>query len=1028
MLNRCPECGYVQPLLWECIECEIDFQDLTTCPDCGMLTDDCYDLDCGACGAKLQSRLDQNDKVNPVTSWSLSELFDWFAGEIKLGWDDYRFNLLTNLLLNADRLKEEPFNAESSFYTKLEDRFVECVAENPDNIFRLSDWVREESDYVDFDAGRPRILELVVNRYGVLRHEHYFPEIRRLYHCVFLSSIIPNLDVDEWNRSSFLNQIRDLCFVHGNYRHFLEADRQLKFQTEYGDFAEQCLTSATDDGRLALELGTISMTQVDPLNGYDYHLQSNYDRRWQIIDFDPRFIAPKNFIVSGERKRPGNASSSLRCVTTYRVWNMLLGVVLRDSGDATAEGLLGTSDINNWVSLNTLADVGQQVGIVSMSSEPSPEFGGSPTQMWWSPLNRLAKSLRPEIIRKLKVSIQSICDASLRDLALSMHPWRQLEPFKSLQRDDCWGPISARTIQIVLLRSIGKNTRQLTLEEVGREFGITRERVRQVEKNFWSMAHRFGLTDDVYERLLGCLFLDFFDRGGSVLIGTDRVNDPHRLFLAKMLGIPVSELKTLDLSLLGSIPLDANAFDLRPTPSDHLHSFFDEQEIANELSDVLSSHITEFDIGIVAKRLYQRRIEKALKPEKVYLALYALGEASHFSEVTRSYNELFPDDISTSRTVHATLGKYQYGVVYLQQKGMYGLTEWGDFRPDIGLHEAATKAVTDLYIKTREPIHIDILESAILELRPLAEGNLSFITVFNPALKSALGPSFVPRLNEYRPTDEQIYLSYERLKTAASEENARNHDNSDWLYARPYTMLSGPELSKGTRNGFESIGEDITIRDLDIFLYTAQGKENVENFLTTNRKLTQIQDAVIRFEDDFVNFMTGKWRSPRFHWIVPDKYLDENMTLSKEGHSRVVESLGLTGNAQWDAMKRTGTPNVEWVSYLSLEILGELDRLRVADHLILGSAFAKFALDQYEIIEGMSSPLDDRVDFRIKALSSFVLTSYDSTPRLADLLTKFRSSGCVNIGQLVSIDLPIKNLIEAIPLEKWRSFYTAMQS
>lgn len=298
-----------------------------------------------------------------------------------------------------------------------------------------------------------------------------------------------------------------------------------------------------------------------------------------------------------------------------------------------------------------------------------------------------------------------------------------------------------RIAQVVQAREGLTSGTAMTLQELGDRLGVTRERVRQLEKKFWELIHhrsrrRFLTT------CISALLCRVMARQGSLLVD-DRSGDAALTrFAARCAGIPEAELPHIGLVVLGASPNE-----LRDVPS--FGSFptgVDGPAVASRLECDSELCLTGDDLGVVADRLALLRAKHLTKGERVYLALKAIAKPAHYSEVMDVYNRLFPDDASGQHSVHAVLGREQHGVVWIGLSGTFALREWGYERPSVGLFDAVTEIVVKRYEATGKPVPFAVIEAEIGKYRQIVKhSSLTIAAHCNPNLKRVLRDSFVPK-------------------------------------------------------------------------------------------------------------------------------------------------------------------------------------------------------------------------------------------------------------------------------------------
>ena len=193
----------------------------------------------------------------------------------------------------------------------------------------------------------------------------------------------------------------------------------------------------------------------------------------------------------------------------------------------------------------------------------------------------------------------------------------------------CLGPLTLREQRVVELRFGLKDENIETLEEIGEEFQLTRERIRQIEsKALKRLSHSTnrGL-------LLNALLAYVAANKGSLLVGSGsalRVS-----FLAERLSIPITQFPLTSLLLLGHAPFSLEDVKLIRSKLPDMEAFG--TNIFGNLNIVVSKQ----DWARITADLKQPLLPRVKKSEKVYLALKQIGKASHYEKIYEMYCELF---------------------------------------------------------------------------------------------------------------------------------------------------------------------------------------------------------------------------------------------------------------------------------------------------------------------------------------------------------------------------------------------------
>lgn len=291
-----------------------------------------------------------------------------------------------------------------------------------------------------------------------------------------------------------------------------------------------------------------------------------------------------------------------------------------------------------------------------------------------------------------------------------------------------------------------------TLEQIGQRYGITRERVRQIEKKFWQYAHHPSRKITFLKAIICYLMLS----KSNLVIDAN----PHGLslisFLAKWAQIPLGILPFTGLSIFG-LTLD-NFKSLTPPHWSGYDIKFDkvEKELDSDKGIFLAAH----DIDLICKRISAYRSQKhrgfpLSSRRMIYLALRDLGKPSHYSDITRIHNELFPQVIKTERIIHATLGRCADDFVWIGVKGTYALKEWGYKKPSKGLFDSVDEIVRNIYLKSNKPVAFSVIVSELGKYRQVINNNsLLFAVHMNAKVQEVSNNLFIPKIEDKQVAHE----------------------------------------------------------------------------------------------------------------------------------------------------------------------------------------------------------------------------------------------------------------------------------
>lgn len=316
--------------------------------------------------------------------------------------------------------------------------------------------------------------------------------------------------------------------------------------------------------------------------------------------------------------------------------------------------------------------------------------------------------------------------------------------------------IAKKAVHVVKAREALLTGTKTTLEQLGTTFGLTRERIRQLEKEFWYTLSR---SKRMRRSFLIALVCDFMDESGSLIVSTTSQKAPLRRFLVKCGGIPHVELLHIGLLILVALPKHLTSLKFPKSISKKT----DADAIANRLDSKDQVSLFDSDVKILAESMANFLSESMAKfrrkplraTDRVYLALRAIGRPAHYSEVADVNNFLFPDHLATDRNIHAALSREQHGVVWIGVRGTFALKEWGYEHPSKSLFETVTEIVKKKYKRTRKPVRFAVIMAEIGKYRRFVKpSSLTIAAHCNPNLRSIFKDSFIPKGPNDKVQDE----------------------------------------------------------------------------------------------------------------------------------------------------------------------------------------------------------------------------------------------------------------------------------
>jgi hypothetical protein len=313
--------------------------------------------------------------------------------------------------------------------------------------------------------------------------------------------------------------------------------------------------------------------------------------------------------------------------------------------------------------------------------------------------------------------------------------------------EDYFNTFPQRTVEIVRAREGLDSAKRKTLEKIGDEYGLTKERIRQIEQKFWmrvksELNNKYFFTDTPVWKLTLEFLCKLIYRKGNLIISGD---DPDVIlikFLSKCSGIPIAGVPFLDIDILCfSNDVINELKDLMK-----ITEMISKENLFNFLEAVNCEYISSEGIDLLVNLLNKKQYSSFNKAEKVTLVLKAIGKPAHYTEVTKEYNLMFPGTIISDYCIHAILGREQCGVVWIGVKGTYALKEWGYEHPKIKLHDLVTSIVRDKYYQTGKPVPFSVVVAEAGKFRHfISHSSLILATNCNNSIKCVSKDLFIPK-------------------------------------------------------------------------------------------------------------------------------------------------------------------------------------------------------------------------------------------------------------------------------------------
>jgi len=306
---------------------------------------------------------------------------------------------------------------------------------------------------------------------------------------------------------------------------------------------------------------------------------------------------------------------------------------------------------------------------------------------------------------------------------------------------------SHRTVTTVLAREVLETNKKITLAEIGRREGVSRERVRQIEAKFWVQVNDPGGAMSLKRRehyklpFMVSILCDVTAKQGSLFIDKSSPNASLRRFAAKCAGVPLAEVPICGLSIMGASPEQIAVLNQFVWGRNRI----DATQMAVDLEN-RQICLAKTDLMNLCDRLAAVPPTRLNKAQRVRIVLEMIGKPAHYSEVTEIYNDLFPNDLSNEHAIESILLRGGPGIVWIGTKGTFALSEWGYERPSATIFDTVTEIVKLKSAESGKAVPFTVIAAELGKYRRIVHPtSLYFATYLNPALESIHGDSFIAR-------------------------------------------------------------------------------------------------------------------------------------------------------------------------------------------------------------------------------------------------------------------------------------------
>jgi hypothetical protein len=322
--------------------------------------------------------------------------------------------------------------------------------------------------------------------------------------------------------------------------------------------------------------------------------------------------------------------------------------------------------------------------------------------------------------------------------------------------EDMFLVLSDKEKEVIIKRFSLDNKPKMTLEKIGQQFSVTRERIRQIEKIALSKLRRTVKSTKLNE--ISALAKDLIQNKGGVstekaliseilnVIGSSENVDSHIIRLSLNITPELEKTEKSNLFYpfwsLSSLPenkiraiIDAGISYLNKKGD-----IVNADSIADNIKKILSQKNIEVEKETIISALeVDKRIKKLsngfglmswrhINPrsirDKAFIVLKDAGKPLHFIDIANKISEAgFDKKVVTTQAVHNELIRYDQFV--LVGRGLYALKSWG-------FKKGTVSDVIEDLLKKKSPLRKQEIIKGVLKQRQVKKGTISLNLQKNP--------------------------------------------------------------------------------------------------------------------------------------------------------------------------------------------------------------------------------------------------------------------------------------------------------